>query len=248
MASRQHKLDQQLRQWLAEQHRVGDLPDEVVHATASLLQRGRYRLLPLDEAVAAIALASLASLARLAKQNDWPNRSLGDVVRRLNILAFSERPHRRLRAQNAAAHARRFVASATRALIEQSDHPDTYLPRPSHQRDAIDFVISIDVPQSEHAVQQTEQALADPTVHLFTFGNAAKVADQVSETDLALLHFDVRVARVAIADDNAAGLVADKFASYGACARVSNDEDRCVLADCGPNPFELARLPPSGLI
>ena len=84
--NRQYKLDQQLRQGIAEQHRVGDLADEVVHATASLLQRGRYRLHPLDEAVAALALAPKA---RLAKQDDWPDRSLGDVVRRLNILAFN---------------------------------------------------------------------------------------------------------------------------------------------------------------
>ena len=64
MATRQPKLSQQLRQGVAEQNRMGDLADKVVHATARLLQRGRYRLHPLNEAAAALALSSETRLPK----------------------------------------------------------------------------------------------------------------------------------------------------------------------------------------
>ncbi len=158
------------------QHGVGDFPDEVMQASAGLLQRSRGGLHPLDEAAPAIALSPEA---RLPKEDDWTDRSLGDVVRRLDVISLDERPHRRLRPENAPAHARRLVARAAGTLVEEPDHPDAKLSRPALQGRAIDLIVAIEVLQSEHAVHQAEQALADPAQRGLTFGHAAKVANQV---------------------------------------------------------------------
>ena len=238
-------LHEELRHGSAAEHGLRHGGDELVQATAAPAQRLGDRVRVLDEAGAALALAAEAGLAVDDQRTERP---FGGVVRRLDALDVEEGPHRGFGPQDSAAHRRRLVPPAARALVEQPDHLRSNRPRPSPCVRPCDLPVSVEVPDPEERVHQSAKSHPDPAVLLLALGHPAEVADDVSEAHLSLLEADVAVDAVAVGDEDAGGHLADELLAHVAAARGADQEHRRLLSDTGPRPRDLVGRAPGRFI
>ena len=171
-------LPEELRLWSCNQHGPRDGADELMQRPSLLAQRGGCRLHPSDELTAPLALTSEA---RLPMNDHRSNRSLRDVVGRLDASHGHERPHRGLSLQDAATLARRFVPRTSRASVEKREHPRTKRRRPSSQICAFDVAALVQVSEPEHFADQSQEPLSDPSQLFLAFRHSAEVPNEVSE-------------------------------------------------------------------
>jgi hypothetical protein len=189
-----------------------DIDDEIAQASTGLPQRGRCGLHPFDVPAPSLALSPKA---RLAEDYCRANSALGGIVRRLDALPLDEGPHRRFRSQDPSTHTGRLVPDAPRAFPQEPDHSDPEMARPPFQGRTVNLLGEVQMPEAKHRVHQTKHPFSNPAQVLLALRHTAEVADQVSEANLALIQVDICVARVAVADHDTAGLIADQVLPGG---------------------------------
>jgi len=238
-------LPEELRFRRRDQYSPRDVADEPKQRVTLLTERSRRGLHSSDEVTPTHALTPEA---RLPMNDHRPDSSFRHVVRRLYAFDGHEGPHGRLRLQDAATLARRFVPATSRTSVEKRERLGSKRTRPSLKVGSVKLAVFVQMPEPEDVVDQRQELFANPAQLLFAFGHRAEVADQVSEAHLPLVQVDERVAAVAVADRDAAGLLPDQLLGHLGPTRVADEKRGCLLANRSPEPGEGPRFAPRRLV
>src|SRR5881628_439265 len=184
------------------------LAEEFEHVASLLAAGSRHRQDTLDEASAGLAVGAKT---RLSPEDCGTNRSLGRVVRRLDAIDSDKGPQRRSELEDLLTRRRGLGMSGVGSELERLEDHGAHGLHLAPQRSSIDLAGTEQLPEREHLGRPVEQCIADVGALPAALCNPAKIADQMRPTRLTARHREPTVGRVAVRDQDATELIAEKL-------------------------------------